>query len=161
MRWLRSTAEIESSWTHESRRIASSTSRAEPARERAAYPWASIASRRSAVREAIRIRGFSRRAGVVVGRPGVRRRAPPARVVTDYSPVVTGTRLVLGSHHDLGGWDQKSTSTPTPRSPARATHSWAAARSSAAMPIDLNTVSSSFERRPGCPFRTSPSSATM
>ena len=36
IRWLRSTAEIESSWTHESRRIAASTSAVEPARERVA-----------------------------------------------------------------------------------------------------------------------------
>ncbi len=36
IRWLRSTAEIESSCTHESRRIAASTSAAEPARERVA-----------------------------------------------------------------------------------------------------------------------------
>ena len=51
MRWLRSTAEIESSWTHESRRIVSSTSRAEPVRERVAYPCAEIARRRSCVIE--------------------------------------------------------------------------------------------------------------
>ena len=36
IRWLRSTAEIESSCTHESRRIAASTSAVEPARERVA-----------------------------------------------------------------------------------------------------------------------------
>ena len=51
IRWLRSTVEIESSCTHESRRIALSTSAIVPRRERAAYPWASIAIRRSAVRE--------------------------------------------------------------------------------------------------------------
>ena len=36
IRWLRSTAVIESSWTHESARIVSSTSRRVPVREREA-----------------------------------------------------------------------------------------------------------------------------
>ena len=38
IRWLRSTAVIESSWTHESARIVSSTSRRVPRRARGAYP---------------------------------------------------------------------------------------------------------------------------
>ena len=53
MRWLRSTVVIESSWTHESRSIVSSTSRRVPVRPREAYPCAPIASRRSAVSEIV------------------------------------------------------------------------------------------------------------
>src|SRR4029079_2614255 len=57
---------------------------------------------------------------------------------------------------------QNATSTPRPRSRATSTHSAAAARSSAASPSDLNTVSSSSERLPGCaPTSSSPSSARM
>jgi hypothetical protein len=44
---------IESSWTHESRCIASSTSCREPERARGAYPCAATASRRSAVSEIV------------------------------------------------------------------------------------------------------------
>ena len=63
---------------------------------------------------------------------------------------------------DVGERDQKSTSTPTPRSRARATQSCAAARSSTAIPIDLNTVSSSADRRPSTvPLSSSPSSPMM
>ena len=58
MRWLRSTVEIESSCTHESRVIASLTSRRVPAREREAYPWACTAIRRRAVSEMVRTRWF-------------------------------------------------------------------------------------------------------
>jgi hypothetical protein len=49
MRWLRSTVEIESSWTHDSRRTVASTSAVVPRRARAAKPCASIARRRTAV----------------------------------------------------------------------------------------------------------------
>ena len=49
IRWLRSTVEMESSCTHERRRMTASTSAVVPRRCRAAYPCASIAIRRTAV----------------------------------------------------------------------------------------------------------------
>ena len=62
IRWLRSTAEIESSWTHESRRIVSSTSRVVPVRERTRTPGRR--SRGGAARDEMVARAFSRAAAV-------------------------------------------------------------------------------------------------
>src|SRR5712691_8018288 len=50
MRWLRSTVEIESSWTHPRRSNVASSSAAVPVRARAAYPCASTARRRISAR---------------------------------------------------------------------------------------------------------------
>ena len=91
MRWLRSTAEIESSWTQESRRIACSTSLVVPVREREAYPWAAIVRRRRAVSEMVRIRTVSLQ--VRTGRG--RRTLPPAGRGATYGVfVATCTRRV-------------------------------------------------------------------
>ena len=55
----------------------------------------------------------------------------------------------LAGAADLRKRDQSWTSVPMPRSRARATQISAAARSSTAIPSDLNTVNSSLLRRPG------------
>jgi hypothetical protein len=53
MRWLRSTAEIESSWTHERRRMAASTSSMRACRERGANRWWDTTWRRRAATEIV------------------------------------------------------------------------------------------------------------